>query len=148
MYWAIGRFGLLAEYARSDQEVTLGAASTDLTNEAWDASASFLVTDDAASYKGVTPKKPFDPESRSWGAVELVARAGAQRQDPNSFPFYANPATSAETARDRGVGVNWYLSRNAKLMLDYVETRFLGGAAGGLDREDERVILNRFQVSF
>ena len=148
MYWSIGRFGLLAEYARSGQEVTLGASSTDLTNEAWDAMASFLLTDDAASYKGVTPKRPFDPESHAWGAVEIVARAGTQRQDENSFPVYSNPAASAEVARDRGVGVNWYLSRNARLMLDYVETRFLGGAANGLDREDERVILDRFQISF
>lgn len=147
MYWSIGRFGLLAEYARSDQTVTRAPSTTDLTNEAWDATASFLVTDDVTSYKGVTPKRPFDPGSDGFGAVEIVARAGAQRQDENSFPFYANPATSAEVARDRGVGVNWYLSRNAKLMLDYIETRFAGGAAGG-DREDERVILNRFQVSF
>lgn len=148
MYWSIGRFGLLAEYARSDQEVTLAPSTTSLTNEAWDATASFLLTDDVTSYRGVTPKRPFDPESHGYGAVEIVARAGAQRQDPNSFPFYANPATSAEVARDRGVGVNWYLSRNAKLMLDYIETRFAGGAVNGLDREDERVILNRFQVSF
>ena len=147
LYWSIGRFGLLAEAARSDQEVTRDVSSTTLTNEAWDATASFLVTDDVTSYKGVTPKRPFDPDSDGFGAVEIVARAGAQRQDENSFPFYANPATSAEVARDRGVGVNWYLSRNAKLMLDYIETRFAGGAAGG-DREDERVILNRFQVSF
>ncbi|HZN02171.1 MAG TPA: porin [Candidatus Polarisedimenticolia bacterium] len=147
MYWSIGRFGLLAEYARSDQEVTRAPSTTNLTNEAWDAIASFLVTDDVASYKGVTPKRPFDPGSDGFGAVEIVARAGAQRQDENSFPFYANPATAAEVARDRGVGVNWYLSRNAKLMLDYIETRFAGGATGG-DREDERVILNRFQVSF
>ena len=147
MYWSIGRFGLLAEYARSDQEVTRDASTTNLTNEAWDASASFLVTGDVASYRGVTPRRPFDPGSQGFGAVEVVARAGAQRQDAGSFPFYANPATSAAVARDRGVGVNWYLSRNARLMLDYIETRFAGGASTG-DREDERVILNRFQVSF
>jgi phosphate-selective porin OprO/OprP len=148
LYWSIGRFGLLAEYARSTQEVTRDLSSTDLTNEAWDAIASFLLTDDATSFKGVTPKKPFEPEAHGYGAVELVARAGAQRQDEHTFPFYADPARSAEVARDRGVGVNWYLSRNAKLMLDYIETRFAGGGPGGLDREDERVILNRFQVSF
>jgi phosphate-selective porin OprO/OprP len=148
VYWSIGRFGLLSEYARSDQEVTRASSTTNLTNEAWDATASFLLTDDTASFKGVTPKKPYDPEAHTWGAFELVARAGAQRQDGNSFPFFANPATSAEVARDRGFGVNWTMSRNARLMLDYVETRFSGGAANGLDREDERVILSRFQVSF
>ena len=148
MYWSIGRFGLLAEFARSDQEVTRAPSTTNLTNEAWDATASFLLTGDTTSFKGVTPKKPYDPDAHTWGAFELVARAGAQRQDENSFPFYANPAASAEVARDRGFGVNWTMSRNARLMLDYVETRFSGGAANGLDREDERVILSRFQVSF
>jgi phosphate-selective porin OprO/OprP len=43
--------------------------------------------------------------------------------------------------------VNWTMSRNARMMLDVIETRFSGGAATG-DREDERVILSRFQVSF
>jgi phosphate-selective porin OprO/OprP len=145
--WSIGRFGLLAEAARSDQEVTRAPSATTLTNEAWDATASFLLTDDVASYRGVTPKKPFDPDAHAWGAFEIVARAGANRQDRNSFPFYANPATAAEAARDRGFGVNWTMSRNARMMLDVIETRFSGGAATG-DREDERVILSRFQVSF
>ncbi|HYV19576.1 MAG TPA: porin [Verrucomicrobiae bacterium] len=147
VYWSIGRFGLLAEAARSYQEVTRDTSSTNLTADAWDATASFLLTDDVTSFKGVTPKKPFDPDAHTWGAFELVARAGAQREDANAFPFYSNPATSAEVARDRGFGANWYMSRNAKLMLDYIETRFEGGAAVG-DREDERVIYSRFQVSF
>jgi phosphate-selective porin OprO/OprP len=147
LYWSIGRFGLMAEYARSTQEVARDDASAELTNEAWQGTVSFLLTHDTTSYKGVTPKRPFDPEAHTWGAFELVARAGAQRQDHDTFPVYADPARSAEIARDRGIGFNWYLSRNARFMLDYIETRFAGGAAGA-DREDERVILNRLQIAF
>jgi phosphate-selective porin OprO/OprP len=43
--------------------------------------------------------------------------------------------------------VNWYLTRNVKFMLDGVRTRFGGGAATG-DREDERVLFSRVQISF
>jgi phosphate-selective porin OprO/OprP len=140
LYWSIGRFGLMAEDATSRQEVTLGTNSTTLQNEAWEVTASFLVTSDVTSFKGVTPAHPY-------GAWEIVARAGAQRQDKDTFPIYANPATAAEVARDRGVGFNWYPGRNAKLMVDYIETRFAGGAPTG-DREAEKVLLSRLQLSF
>jgi hypothetical protein len=33
-------------------------------------------------------------------------------------------------------------------MVDYSWTRFRGGAADGEDREDERVVLTRFQIAF
>jgi phosphate-selective porin OprO/OprP len=96
----------------------------------------------------VTPARPFDPDAHAWGAFELVARAGALTVDKDAFPDFADPAKSARAARERGLGVNWYLSRSFRFMLDYIETRFEGGAAAGADREDERVILNRFQVAF
>jgi len=147
-YWYAGRFGAIAEYVRSTQDVERGAFSDTLTSETWGVTVSCLLTGDKASYKGVTPARPFDPDAHAWGAFELVARAGALTVDKNAFPNFADPAKSARAARDRGFGVNWYLSRNFRLMLDYVETRFQGGAAGGADRADERVILNRFQVAF
>ena len=147
-YWYAGRFGAFAEYVRSTQEVERGAFSDTLTSEAWGVTVSFLLTADAASYQGVTPARPFDPDAHAWGAFELVARAGALTVDKDAFPNFADPAKAARAARDRGFGVNWYLSRNFRFMLDYIETRFEGGAAAGADREDERVILNRFQVAF
>jgi phosphate-selective porin OprO/OprP len=147
-YWYVGRVGAFAEWVRSVQDVEKGASSDTLANEAWDVTISVLLTDDTASYKGVTPKRPYDPSAHAWGAFELVARAGALIVDKNAFPIYADPAKSARTARDRGVGFNWYLSRGFRFMLDYIETRFDGGAAAGADRETERVILSRFQVAF
>ena len=38
-------------------------------------------------------------------------------------------------------------AQDEKALLDYIETRFSGGGAAG-DREDEKVLLNRFQVAF
>ncbi len=146
-YWYVWRFGVLAEYIVSHQEVELGTSDADLKNEAWQVTASFALTNDRPSYKGIAPKRAFDPSAHGWGAVELVARVGTLKIDKKAFPTFADPAASAQAARERGAGVNWYLSRNVRLMFDYIQTRFRGGDAAG-DRQDEKVILNRLQIAF
>jgi phosphate-selective porin OprO/OprP len=45
------------------------------------------------------------------------------------------------------VGLNWYLNRNVKYVLNYEQTSFEGGAAPG-DRRQEKAFLARAQVSF
>jgi phosphate-selective porin OprO/OprP len=147
-HWFAGRFGALAEQVTVSQEVTIGGVTDAIESRAWGVTASCLLTDDTTSYKGVTPKRPFDPAAHQWGAFEVAARAGALRVDDDAFPTFADPTRAARVARDRGVGFNWYLNRNFRVMLDYIETRFLGGAAANADRPDERVILNRFQVAW
>jgi phosphate-selective porin OprO/OprP len=147
-YYYNGRFGLMAEYAISHQEVVRDTATADLRHTAWQGTVTILLTDDTASYKGVTPKRPFDPSAGNWGAFELALRGGAQRIDDDTFPLFSDISKSARVAREWRGGVNWHLNRNCKLMLDYAETRFDGGAASGEDREVEKVLQNRFQVSF
>ncbi|PYS97126.1 MAG: porin [Acidobacteria bacterium] len=146
-WYYVGRFGAIAEYVRSKQEVALNGVAGELADTAWQVTASFLLTGDKASFKGVSPRKPFDKEAHTWGALELVARAGRWSIDDKAFPVFADPAASARRATERGAGVNWYLTRNVRLMLDYVETRFEGGDVAG-DREDEKVLLDRLQISF
>lgn len=147
-YWYVWRIGALAEYVQSHQEVERGASREDFKNTAWQMTTTFVLTDDRPSYKGVAPKRPFDPKAHAWGAFEIVARAGRLEVDENAFPAFANPASSAREAREWGAGLNWYLNRNVKLVLDYASTRFKGGAAAGGDREDEKVLFNRLQIAF
>ncbi len=146
-YWYVWRFGALAEYVESYQEVLIGTSREELKNTAWQATVSFSLTDDRPTYRGIAPRREFDPKTRGWGALELVVRAGGLKVDGKAFPTFADPTKSASQAREHGVGVNWYLSRNVKWMLDYIRTRFEDGDAAG-DREDEKVVLNRLQVSF
>ena len=54
---------------------------------------------------------------------------------------------SARSATAWSLGINWYLHRNTKLNLDYGQTQFKGGGAKG-DRDTEKILFNRFQVSF
>lgn len=144
-YW--GPFGLLWEYVLSSQEVKKGTTLARLENTAWQVAASYVLTGDDASYKGVKPKRPFDPRSSAWGALELAARYSELHVDKDAFPIFADPKKAAQEARAWAVGLNWYLNNNVKFAVDYEQTDFDGGSAKG-DREDEKVIFSRFQVAF
>ena len=144
--WYTGSFGVLAEWVSSKQEVARGAAQAQVESTAWEVSASWVLGG-TASYKGVSPKKVFDPASKGWGALELKARAGRQEIDDKAFPIFADPTKSASSAKEWGVGLNWILNRAVKVQLDYENTTFERGAVSG-DRPDEKVLLSRFQVSF
>jgi phosphate-selective porin OprO/OprP len=79
--------------------------------------------------------------------------------------LYADPNASAKSAKTWTGGVNWYLNSQVKFALNYSQTSFNGG--GGIlvsgvatesanlttlrttkDREDEKVLLARFQIAF
>ncbi len=68
--------------------------------------------------------------------------------DDAAFPLFASADASARRAAAWTLGVNWYLTSNLKLVLDYTQARFDGGAAAGADREDEKTVFSRLQVSF
>ena len=149
-----GRFGLLAEYISSKQELVIASGANagrraDLENTAWQATASYVLTGEDASYRGVVkPSHPFDPAKGGWGAFELVGRYGVLEIDEDAFPLFADPAVSASEASAWTLGVNWYLNSNLKLVLNYLQTSFEDGAANAADREDEKAVFTRLQVSF
>jgi phosphate-selective porin OprO and OprP len=148
-YW--GSLGLLGEYADSKQEVAVKATSTEATleNTAWQVMASFVLTGEDASYKGVKPKHPFDPKAKTWGAWEIAGRYSELQVDRDAFPFFADPHVSAKEAKAWAAGLNGYLNRNLKLMLDYEETQFEGGKSGGDgNRNAEKIYFSRFQIAF
>jgi phosphate-selective porin OprO/OprP len=159
LYWYYNNLGVIAEYITSEQDLTItntaagpGAVTTtseSLKNEAWQVSATWVITGEDASFRGVAkPKNAYTIGGPGWGAVELAARYGVLDIDDDAFPLFANPASAATEAKSYGIGVNWYLTSNLKTQLDYINTSFEGGAAGGQDREDEKTILARFQVAF
>lgn len=154
-----GGFGLVADYVSSAQNVAASAATTSKTakirNDAYSATATYVLTGEDASYSGINPANPFVLGAPGWGAFELALRHGKLDVDNKVFStanstgvVLANPNSSASEARQYGIGVNWYLNRNLKLSADYNQTAFTGGAAGGADRDTEKALFTRVQISY
>ena len=150
-YYYRNRLGLLGEYIRSRQQLLVPAsgARDTLDHQAWQITAGWVLTGEDASYKGVVkPSQPFAPGGAGWGALELVARYGRLTIDDAAFPRFADPAAVASEASSWGLGLNWYLTGNFKLVANYTQTDFEGGAPAGADREDEKAFFTRAQFSF
>lgn len=174
-YYYYGPFGLIAEYARVSQDVSLasggspalgGASVTPLStaqttilngtnkrlnNDAWQIAATYLITGEDSSFKGVKPKNDFDLDKGGWGAWEFALRYSEMNIDSDTFKnqsgvlaaqtgadaiptlaqSYADPTFSAKKAKTWTAGVNWYLNTNAKIVLNYEQTSFDGGAIDG-----------------
>jgi phosphate-selective porin OprO/OprP len=149
-YYYAGPFGLLAEYITSEQELrnTTTGATDSLQHEAWQVTASWVLTGEPASYRGVAPKSDFGWGSASApGAWEFLVRLASLDIDDDAFPTFADATTAVETADTWALGVNWYLSRNLKASLNYQFTEFEAGAEAD-DRSDEEVIFSRLQFAF
>jgi phosphate-selective porin OprO and OprP len=157
-YYYLGPFGFMAEYVISNQKVTRTVtapfASANLDNRAWEITGSWVLTGEDASYKGVTPLRPFKPLQGDWGALQLVARYSELDVDDDAFPLFSNPASSASEARAFSVGLNWFLNRNILIKTSFSHTDFSGGGGAGttppaaVTRRDENVFFTRIQLAF
>lgn len=148
-YWYYGPYGLLAEVAISNQEVSNGANHDTLQNEAWQVAASYVLTGEDVNFRGgIKPYENFDVASGGIGAWEITGRVGQTDVDNSAFGIYADSTVAASLAQSFGGGLNWYLSENLKLMVNYDYTQFEGGAAGTADRPDEHALFTRTQFRF
>ena len=151
----VGPLSLYGEYARSTQAIRKAAdpAATNVSNDAWEITAAVLLTGEKSAPDPVTPnnvrpRRPFDPKQGQWGALELVARVTGLTVDPLVFAGgFADPTKSAQKASSWAIGLNWYLNRNIKQVVDFDHTSFTGGATSG-DRQTDNAILIRTQLSF
>jgi len=157
-YYYYGPFGLLGEYVISDQKVTrIGSGaqpSAFLENTGWEITGSWLLTGEDATYGTVVPRHPFSLKEGGWGAWQVVGRYSQLDVDHNAFPDFANPATSARSAKEWSVGLNWYLNRNVRVDLSFSQTTFDGGGGSGssppasVTRQNEKVLFTRVQLAF
>jgi phosphate-selective porin OprO/OprP len=148
-YYYGGRFGLLGEYIVSKQDVAAPARSVEdtLSNRAWQLLGGVVLTGEDASYRGVKPAHPFALGGPGWGAFELVARYGRLTIDDDAFPLFADPTKAVSAESGWGLGLNWYLNNNLKLVANYTQTSF-DAVLGATPREDEKAFFTRAQFSF
>ena len=157
-YYYHGPFGFLGEYVISDQRVSRTVAapliSRRLENTAWQVSASWVLTGEPASYKGVVPDHPFDLSAGGWGAWQVVARFGQLEIDRAAFPLFSDPKSSAYSAQAWSVGLDWWLNKNVRVSTSFSHTEFGGGGGAGagspaaVTRQDENVFFTRMQLAF
>lgn len=140
-----GSLGLLGEWASVRQDIRRVTAGVDrsatLDHEAWQMTAEWYVTGEAAGYR----------DAGGTGGVQLVARLSRLEIDQDSFVggalSFANSATGASRMQTQALGINWFPVTGVKASLAIHHSTFRGGASNG-DRPDEDVIFLRLQHSF
>ena len=160
-YYYYGPFSLLGEYVISDQQARRTAAGSKIVgvqNNAWEISAGWVLTGEAAGYAGITPRHPFDPHNGGWGAWQLVARYAELGVDDNAFVGppalrLADPTKSASGAQSWAVGLNWFLNKNIRANWGFSHTEFSAYrgnqiANGNVGAQDENALFTRIQLSF
>ena len=154
-YYYYGPFSLLGEYAISEQRVSRGTApltSRTLRHTGWGVTAGWVLTGEAASFTGVTPRKAFNLHEGGLGAFQLVGRYATLDIDDAAFLGYASSTASASEARAWGVGLNWYLNKDLRISTSYSHTDFSGysgiALTGATVRKPEEVWFTRVQLSF
>lgn len=146
-YWYWGTFGLYGEYIVSKQDVVNGAVTDQLEHTAWQIAASYVLTGEKNSWRGVAPRRPFSLRDGGWGAFEITGRVQQLDVDDDTFLTFASATGNATEANSWGVGLNWHLNRNFKLQVNYDQTDFKGGTSELL-RDGEQVVFTRAQISF
>lgn len=149
----------VAEYALEKQDIAINAAGLTQTfeNSAWRITGGWVLTGEEATKSGVNPKNSFSPAQGTWGAFELVARvSGLDVDSALTRPVSGGGAGLSRNnnitgALAYGVGVTWYLNRNARFLVNLENTEYDGAktptAAIGA-RDDELALITRAQLSF
>lgn len=166
MYWYWKSLGMMGEYYTTMMRLNTVSGtknySADQTNSAWDVGLSYVLTGENNSFTAIKPKSNFDPSARTWGAFQAAARYSQMDLDANNFknfgtskaPSYllADPRASVSKAQSWELGLNWLLNENVKIMTNYQQTYFTGGASnnqgGVINRQMEKAFLTRFQLAF
>lgn len=140
--WYLGPIGVLAEYVRAREHVTLGTRHDLADFEAWQVLVQWVVTGEDATYRSVTPSRPS-------GAFDVAARLGEWRVvDADTLDRgFADPTTSARRAHSIGVGADWFANRSVRFVLDVDHTWYTRGAPAG-DRPSELSIIGRAQLVY
>lgn len=145
VFYYFKSFGAFGEYMQSTQTVARAERVTEVSNHAWQASASVMLTGDAVAYGAIRPRSPFNPAEGRWGAVQLLARYSELTVDQNVFDAGLAGATASREAHTLAGALNWFPNANVKYYATFEHTTFEGGA---LSRPPENVILFRAQLNF
>jgi phosphate-selective porin OprO/OprP len=122
LWWYWGPLGLLGEYVYSSQRVRGPTETARIGNQAFTVVGSYVLTQESASYTGVTPR-------RSLGAFELNARYDQLDLDDEAIAAGFVAADSPTLVRTWGVGLSYWATAVVRATLAFNRTTFDGPGA-------------------
>ncbi len=152
--WPIGSFLFRGEYITTDHELrrTVGGVWQDETvdMDGWYFQASWILTGERKLMKLLEPEKLFDPGEGCWGCVELVARYSEISLDDDVFTGgYAAAGLWPGNSSGTTIGLNWGLTKQIRLSLDYIHNEYEEDITiEGEPEDDEDAILFCVQVVY
>lgn len=104
-------------------DLQMGTQVESVTIDGWTLSGSWLLTgEEKPRNKAVVPRKTFDPRKGTWGAWEAAARYEQFHGDRELFK--QGFLTGTNQADSATLGLNCYLNRHMRAILDFQTTQF------------------------
>jgi phosphate-selective porin OprO/OprP len=114
------------------------------------------INNEVGGFNGPVPSRPFSLGGDSWGAWELVARYSDTNLNWN--PLLGATTNTAGTSNLAGVlggdekiialGINWYLNRNVRLMIDDNIVKVKKGTAAIPNRDGQNLNIVGVRLQF
>lgn len=141
-------FGGWAELVHTTTPLRRGVAAGDITHDAWQVAASYVLTGEAATDAGagVRPRANVDFGAGNWGAFQIAARYHALAVDEQAIALGFAAAGASRQAEGWTLGLNWYLTGNVRSVVNFERTVFDGDPDGS--RSAENALAFRTQLSF
>ncbi|HKB16725.1 MAG TPA: porin [Planctomycetota bacterium] len=150
--WLSGPLAIYGEAMGTEQEMEGTGGEEKVRVGGWYAAASWVMTGERKTFRGVTPARPFVPgkEGNGLGALQAAARFSELRLDDDfvSAGLIA-PTAFPEKVRSLDLGLNWYALYEVRLKVHWLRTSYADSIVfGGEARSSEDALLLQFQVNF
>jgi phosphate-selective porin OprO/OprP len=148
LFFFKGPFGGWGEYVRTEIPMARNGIADDISHEAWQVAASWILTGESATDAGagIRPRAIFDPPTSHWGAFQIGIRIHELKVDQAAVDLGFAAAAASRKAQAWTIGLNWYLTSNVKYVLNLERTVFDDNRDGA--RQPENAIAFRTQLNF
>ncbi len=148
--WLHGPTALFAEWISIDEEVVGAGGAADAATDAWYVAGSYVLTGEEKTFKGVHPARPHLPGTGGLGAFQLAARYSHLELDPALVTTgLVLPTTHPGEVGTIDIGLNWYMTYNARLKLHWIHTAFDDPiTVAGDTRDSEDALVFQAQLHF
>jgi phosphate-selective porin OprO/OprP len=147
--WIMGPASVRAEYISQNQEILVGTGDSDFDITGYYIQLTYLLTgEDKPLENRVKPKNPFSIKDGGWGAWELAVRIA--NLDASDGDVDAIPAANNQEVDQITIGVNWWMTQNVRLMLNFEMLSFEEDIpqVGNSPIDDQTIFYTRLQIDF